>query len=679
MKKIMLVIAFISPAIISWSQDSTKTIELTEVVVTGQYKPQSVRNSVYQVRVITKDRLQRQSPSQLQDVLNKELNLRFTNDVATGGSDMTMLGLKGQNIKILLDGIPVIGRQGVSNEISINQIDINSIERIEIVEGPMSVIYGADALGGVINIITKKTSPAKFSVTAKLQEESIGKEYGIKQGIHNQYVGLSYRNKHWEMGGQLGRNYFGGWKDSAIDRELSWHKKDQLNAAIFAAYKTGRFNIKYRLDGLDEIITNPGNFTQRQQDSGDTLARDQEYLSQRVMQQIQAGYGVNNNLSFQAQLAHTDYSRQVFSTTISKSTGDTRLDMTPGAQSEIDFKAWNIRGSAIYKLSDIFSFQPGVDINLESGKGERLKEGVNRVNDYAFFLTSEINIQPGISVRPGLRMIQNSVYDAPPVLPSINTRITLSKNLDLRLAYARGFRSPSVRELYFNFFDANHQIIGNPDLKAETSNSYTGSLNYTKSSDNKSQYTVSLSGFYNNVKDLIDFIVSPDDPNIYIYSNFSRSKTRGGNLTGSFRKGGLDLAAGVGVTGYYNEYVNADKSLPELQWSADANANAGYKFSKSGVAVNLFYKLTGSRPIYTMNGLQQLELTKAHGYHLADLVINKRFFHMITLNAGVKNLFDVTRTTSSLSATGVHTNNGIRNIGYGRSWFAGLVFNWEKN
>ena len=74
-----------------------------------------------------------------------------------------------------------------------------------------------------------------------------------------------------------------------------------------------------------------------------------------------------------------------------------------------------------------------------------------------------------INIRPGLRFINNSVYDAPPVIPSINTKFVLSKDLDLRLAYARGFRSPSLRELYFNFFDANHQIIGNPDLKAETS------------------------------------------------------------------------------------------------------------------------------------------------------------------------------------------------------------------
>ena len=86
--------------------DSLKT--LTEVVVTGQYRPQSVKNSVYQVKTISKERIQKTGASKLQDVLNSELNIRFTRDNATGGSDITMLGLKGQNVKILLDGMPLI-------------------------------------------------------------------------------------------------------------------------------------------------------------------------------------------------------------------------------------------------------------------------------------------------------------------------------------------------------------------------------------------------------------------------------------------------------------------------------------------------------------------------------------------------------------------------------------------
>lgn len=67
-----------------------------------------------------------------------------------------------------------------------------------------------------------------------------------------------------------------------------------------------------------------------------------------------------------------------------------------------------------------------------------------------------------------------------PFIPSINAKLALTSDIDFRLSYARGFRSPSLRELYFSFFDANHQVVGNPDLKAETSHSFTGSVNMKK-------------------------------------------------------------------------------------------------------------------------------------------------------------------------------------------------------
>jgi outer membrane receptor for ferrienterochelin and colicins len=356
------------------------------VVVTGQYKPQSLKNSVYQVRTISKERIQKQAATNLQDVLTNELNIRFTQDAATGGSDITMLGLKGQNVKILIDGLPVIGRQGTSNEININQIDINSIERIEIVEGPMSVVYGADALAGVINIITKKAATTKFAVTARLHEETIGKEYGSKQGIHNQYAGFSFNHKKWELGGAAGRNYFGGWKDTAVGRELVWHKKDQIIANGYIGYATNKFSLRYRIDGLDEIITNPGNFLFRQESSGDTLATDQEYLSQRVMQQLQGAYTVSSRLNFQTQSSYSNYSRQVFSTTVSKKTGDVRLNTAAGMQSVVDFTGFTARATAFYKLNKLFSFQPGIDVNIDKGEGERLSTGTNLIKDYALSL-----------------------------------------------------------------------------------------------------------------------------------------------------------------------------------------------------------------------------------------------------------------------------------------------------
>lgn len=658
-------------------QDTGKIKGLDEVIVTGQYKPQSVKNSVYQVKVITKETIQKQGATKLQDVLNTQLNIRFSQDAALGGSTISMLGLKGQNVKILLDGLPMIGRQGVSNEININQIDVNTIERIEIVEGPMSVVYGADALAGVINIITKKAGASKFSVTARVQEETVGKEYGIQEGIHTQNVSASFRKNKWEVGGSFGYYYFGGWKDTAVDRELAWNWKDQITGSGYVGYNTSKFNIRYRIDGLDEIVTNPGNYTRRQVDADDTLALDQEYLSQRVMQQLQASYFVNKNLSFQAQSSYTNFTNQTFSTTVSKKTGSVRLDLAPGVQNTSKFTGFTFRTSAQYKISNMVSIQPGVDINLESGKGERLKAGTDRIEDYAFYLTSEITPTSKINIRPGFRVISNSVYDAPPFIPSINTKFVLTKTLDLRLAYERGFRSPSLRELYFNFFDANHEIVGNPDLKAETSNSFTGSLSWRPAVQKAVAVTATLSGFYNDVNDQIDYAVSASNPNLYIYTNVDDYKTRGINLSGTANYKNWNGSLGFGYVGRYNSFVSADKSLPDFKWSAEVTSTIGYNFSKIGLNANLFYKFTGKLPYYQYDNNQAIQLAHTDGYHWADLTLNKKIYKWFIINAGIKNLFDVDYVNSTVTGS-IHTSGGAQSTGYGRSYFAGITFNWNK-
>ena len=283
-----------------------------------------------------------------------------------------------------------------------------------------------------------------------------------------------------------------------------------------------------------------------------------------------------------------------------------------------------------------------------------------------------------MSLRPGIRVIRNSVYDAPPVIPSLNTKFSLSKNLDLRLSYARGFRSPSLRELYFNFFDANHQIVGNPDLKAETSHSFNGSLTWKKMTPGEVAYSTVLGGFYNEVKNLIDYAVSANDPNTFILTNVSNSRTAGVSLTSLAKYRRWNISAGGSYTGFYNDYSESDKSLPELQWSVEANANLGYSFPRVGMDLNFFYKYTGKRPSYVQSG-PDIILTELKGYHWADFTVNKKICHYFTASAGVRNLFNVDRVQSQLASGGIHSAGNVRNIGYGRSYFAGISFNWQKN
>ena len=662
---------------VSFSQtapsDSSKHKELQEVTVTGQYKPQSVKNSVYQVKVITKERIQRQAATKLQDVLNNELNIRFSQDLATGGSDITMLGLTGQNVKILIDGVPMVGRQGTSNEININQIDINSIERIEIIEGPLSVVYGADALAGVINIITKKPSGQKLSVTARIHEESIGNEYGLDQGIHNQYLGASWNYKQWQFGGSIGRNLFNGWKGDTTGRELVWHKKDQILGNGLVGYRNNRFNIYYRFDGLDEIISNPANPV------GNEPATDQDYLTKRVMQQLQSAYTFNGKWSANVLASHTWFERQLYST-LYYPNGDVRVSTAQGAHSLNTFNGITARGTVLYRPNEKISIQPGFDINHESGEGERIKSGTQLMTDYAFYVSSEITPTKRINIRPGIRFIKNSVYDAPPAVYSLNTKFTLAKDLDLRLAYAKGFRAPSIRELYFDFRDASHDILGNENLEAEQSDSYTGSLSWKAYQRNALTITTQLTGFANDVDNMITYAQSPNDPRITTYANIEHYKTRGGSLGGTVVYKNLNASLGFSYIAYYNQWEEMDKSLPSYTKSPEVNSTISYTFPKAGLDINLFYKFTGKRPFYQLanvNGSQELVLTETESYNWADFTVNKKLFRYLVLTAGVRNLFDIT-TVNNSSVGGAHGNGGARPVGYGRSYFGGLIFNWEK-
>jgi outer membrane receptor for ferrienterochelin and colicins len=188
-----------------------------------------------------------------------------------------------------------------------------------------------------------------------------------------------------------------------------------------------------------------------------------------------------------------------------------------------------------------------------------------------------------------------------------------------------------------------------------------------------------LSGFYNQVKNLIDYAVSANDPNVFILTNVSDSKTAGANLTTTAKCNQWNISVGAGYTGFYNDYSETDESLEQLQWSPEVNSLISYNFKKAGLDVNLFYKFTGKRPYYAVNSsTQKIVLTQQESYHLADLTVTKKAFKYLSFNAGIRNLFDVTRITSTYADGGTHGAGGTRNIATGRSFFAGVSFNWSK-
>src|SRR5690606_11341979 len=155
-------------------------------------------------------------------------------------------------------------------------------------------------------------------------------------------------------------------------------------------------------------------------------------------------------------LSYQDYRRQTETYTVDYVTGINTPSLDPGEQDLSKFSTFFFRSVGQWSVSDKVSIQPGLEIKHDRTSGERI-EGRPSISDYSVFASAEIQWPHKLKIRPGLRFSKNSVYSAPPVIPSIHLKYDIGESAMIRLSYARGFRAPILRELYFYYFDANHR------------------------------------------------------------------------------------------------------------------------------------------------------------------------------------------------------------------------------
>ena len=203
---------------------------LSEVVITGQLKNVAKKNAVHDIEVITSEVLNSGLFTDLSNILSFQNNIKISNDNILGSS-INLQGVSGENIKILIDGVPVIGR--LNGNIDVSQINLSNIDRIEVIEGPLSVDFGSDALAGTINIITKKEFKNKWTGSLNSYYETVGK--------YNNELFVNYQYKKHSFSNQFGRNYFSGWsKDDPLklipeatladtNRFKKWKPKEQVS------------------------------------------------------------------------------------------------------------------------------------------------------------------------------------------------------------------------------------------------------------------------------------------------------------------------------------------------------------------------------------------------------------------------------------------------------------------
>ena len=653
------------------------TITLNDIVVTGQYHAQSAENSVYSVRAIDNETIQNQGAIILTDVLSKELNIRLSPDMATGETGISIQGMKGSNVKILIDGVPLVGRNGNGSGADISQINLNTIERIEIVEGPMAVNYGANALGGVINLITKSSSRDKFQLGASVQAASVDDKLSDTDGKYTGNINASYWiNDKFLVASNLGASRFNGYQGDETGREMQWNPKTQYFGDIKLGYAGNNVKIHYKFDYLYEDIYDAGNVI-----NGQTIAFDEKFITNRFVHQIQADGKLYDGNRYSVIFSYSDNNRTKNRFVNDLSTGEKIDVVSPGAQDTTRFKAFVMRGAySAVEVSPWIDFEVGYDINLEETSGGRLVDGSQAIQDYALYSSAELKFYNNkLKIRPGIRWAYNSKFDSPAV-PSINLKYSPSNKMDIRAAYGRGYRAPGLRELYMEFVDATHRVFGNEELVPETSHHIDAAIVYKIHSG--FNLNSELSGFYNDINNLIDFAYSETDAGYAKYTNIGEFKSVGINIKERIAWRNIEAGLGFGYVGRYDNPAK-DQIPQDFLFSPEVTLDATYREPKTKIAFSTFYKFTGHTSRYTfitdIDGNTIYNIGTVDSYHLLDVTASRMLGEMFRLTIGGKNLLDVTSVNNSnQSSGGVHSGSGTTPISYGRSFFIKLDFNLIK-
>ncbi len=282
---------------------------LNEMVITGEYAVTHAEHSVHRVEVISAEEIQSIGANELGDVLQHAGDIQIRQD-AVIGSGISLQGLDDRNVKICINEVPIIGR--VDGKLDLGQIDIDDIERIEIVRGPMAVSYGTDAIAGVINIITKKAEAKETRIGMHLEASSEG-QYDISGRVAS-------RGDQYGYTLSAGRRYFDGWtpgdspftEDTPIAderRDRGWNPKEQYMIGLDHTLYRPKGNWTHRLSFLQETLTDRG--LPIVNDVSQTIvALDDVYTTYRLDNSISYARAFDSGIKYNGFVAHNYFLRE---------------------------------------------------------------------------------------------------------------------------------------------------------------------------------------------------------------------------------------------------------------------------------------------------------------------------------------------------------------------------------
>lgn len=620
MSKIKLIIAFcFLQGILYAQQDSSSLKEMDPVVITANKFPQKQSSTGKVLTVITQDQIQKNAGRNIGEILNEQVGLTVNGATNAMGTNqfLYLRGAAFPNTLILIDGVPLNDPSSDNSEFDLNTFPIYQIERIEILKGAQSTLYGSDAVAGVVNIITKSRGTKPFGASVDFSAGSFGTFSGnlaILGHTDKTSYHVSYSKIHSDgfsaAYDSTGKGGFDkdGYNQDLVEASLTQNVSKKLQIRIFGKYSDHRADI----------------------DAG-AFADDKDYRYKFLNMQAGTGavyhYGKGSfHLNYHFNHVDRHYmddsasvggfaiwqdglykGNQHFAEFYNNLSINHHLDWLAG----IDFR----QNSTDQHYSSISAFGPFESLPISSDTA--------KTSQFSLYTSFYLKNAGKFNLELGGRWNHHSIYGNN-FTGSLNPSYQINQHLKLFVNIASAYRVPSLYELYSEY--------GNRSLKPESSINYEGGVQYTRTWIN-ARVTV----FQRDIRDVFFFYT---DYNTYQshYINEDRQKDHGFEAEVTARPGKWRFSANwawvdgritsVGTSGKDTSYNNLYRRPKNI-----FNVQAGWQVT-SRLYLSTHLRSVGEflEPVYA-----QAPITMK-GYTVWDAFVQYQWGERLRLFAGFYNI-----------------------------------------
>lgn len=530
-------------------------IDLNEVVVTGTKSEKTLKNVPVITQVISARKMLELGITSVPDALQTMVPGLNVSHFGTLMS-VTLQGLDAKYVLFLIDGERIAGE--VNGDIDYSMLNLENIDHIEIIKGASSSLYGSNAIGGVINIITKKINEpfdAKFySRYSKYNELYTGGSIGLKQGIIGSRTSFNYSRTD-------------GY-DITPETAHDWTQNP------YSSYSVSQ---KFEITPSARLSFVPY-FTYYQFERGNVSARPAHDLYTDL------NAGLKGQYYFGKQSLDFSYYRDHYNS----------YDVLELLNNKRDTASYDfiqtVRTQGNFHLSDKNTLTAGLEYNYERLFSTRVAGGLKSAGEAVFYIQEDISFGEHWDLIAGMRASYHSNYGLN-AAPKISVMFKQGF-LNFRASTGTGFRSPALKELYFNFDHfGEFYVIGNPHLKPESSKYISGSVEFSKPWNNSS-----VTVYRNVLSNMITNRWLPDTVQlIQQYENVSSASVYGIDFISKQK-----IINGLWISAGYS-YVRSHDNETQLQLYGttkhSGNIAADYNFRKKDYSftAQIYCKLMGQK------------------------------------------------------------------------------------